>query len=432
MQLAIVVLAVFYVVKALFFRRTAQKNIIPATHLLRIWISSSLVLASTFSHATAATNAAPADLAAAVQRLQEQLDEQTKRIDRLYRAIGPQLAEMEDQAAAREKEEQEDKTLALDELARLDHEALTSLGCVNPVAAEFAAITREGALRLFDSAGKVIKEFSRQGQKCRSVAFSPNGAELLAGTESGALLVWNVASSQCAVLCTNLGRKVGRVTWLGNDRVAWGATTKYWEDDGKAVDHDKPGGAVLARDTGKTLWTFRGFVRDDFFTLAGARDGRHLAVLEIPGLPRGAFLLDGLNGEVLRTFYDEEHGSGPLSVGISPDGNTVAVGYAPWDVILWDTNSGAKRKLLDGHSNWVVSLAFSADGKQLISGAGDSTARIWDVESGKEIGRIRFPGESTYVQSVGLSPDGEIAFALVQGTLVVAKQKSAARADQKP
>ena len=80
------------------------------------------------------------------------------------------------------------------------------------------------------------------------------------------------------------------------------------------------------------------------------------------------------------------------------------MGYAPYDIILWNAQTGARQKLLKGHSNWVVSLAFSADGKRLISGAGDSTARIWDMESGKEIGRIRFPGESSYVEGVGLSP----------------------------
>ena len=206
------------------------------------------------------------------------------------------------------------------------------------------------------------------------------------------MLVWEVAKGSYVTVCTNVGRKVDRVTWLGKDRVVWGGMVKYWEDGGKPVDHDKPAGAVLDRATGQVLWTFRGFVRDDFFTLAGAQDGSRLVVQEIPGQPRGAFLLDGATGEVRHTCYDKEHGSGPLSVAISPDGKRLAVGYAPYDIILWNARTGERQKLLKGHSNWVVSLAFSADGKRLISGAGDSTARIWDVESGKEIGRIRFQG----------------------------------------
>jgi WD40 repeat protein len=97
------------------------------------------------------------------------------------------------------------------------------------------------------------------------------------------------------------------------------------------------------------------------------------------------------------------------------------VGYAPYDIIWWNAQTGARQKLLQGHSNWVVSLAFPADGKRLISGAGDSTARIWDVESGQETGRMRFQGESSYVEGVGLSPKGDIAFAVARGMLVIGK-----------
>jgi WD40 repeat protein len=144
-------------------------------------------------------------------------------------------------------------------------------------------------------------------------------------------------------------------------------------------------------------------------------------VQEIPGQPRGAFLLNGATGEVLLTCFDKENGHSPLSLALSPDSRTLAVGYAPYDIILWNARTGARQKLLKGHSNWVVSLAFSADSKRLISGAGDSTARIWDLETGKETGRLRFPGESNYVDGVGLSPRGDIAFAVARGLLVVAR-----------
>lgn len=388
---------------------------------LRLLLAACLTLAACTCIATAAAESPAPDNSSALLRLQDLLDQQTKRIDRLYNALGPHLAELEERAAEVEKQLQEDKVLALERLREVKDENLTAIGCVNPAAAEFAVLTTDGGARIFDAGGKPLKELKSPGQEITCIAFSASGSELLTGTASGALLVWDVAKGSCVTVCTNVGRKVDRVTWLGQDRVAWGSMVKYWEDGGKPVDHDKPAGAVLDRATGQVRWTFRSFVRDDFFTLAGAQDGSRLVVQEIPGQPRGAFLLDGATGEVRHTCYDKEHGSGPLSVAISSDGKLLAVGYAPCDIILWNAQTGARHKLLKGHSNWVVSLVFSADGRRLISGAGDSTARIWDVESGREIGRVRFPGESSYVEGVGLSPKGDIAFAVVRGMLVVAR-----------
>ena len=307
-------------------------------------------------------------------------------------------------------------------MANVSDEGLSSLGCENPTAAEFAIIEGDGGLRIFDAHGKTGKRLRSPGQRFTALAYSPNGTELLTGTDDGALLLWDLAKGVSFTASASVGGKVDRVTWMGNDRLVWGGRVRYRDDSGKPTNHDKPAGAVLARDSGEVLWQYRGHIRDDYFTLTGDAGRSALVILEIPGQPRGAFLLDGATGKVLKTCFDKEHGSGPLSVGISPDGKTLAVGYGPCDVILWDARTGERQKLLKGHGNWVVSLAFSSDSKRLISGAGDSTARIWDVESGKEIGRIRFKGESTYVHSVGLSPKGDVAFALTQGGhLVVAK-----------
>ena len=63
---------------------------------------------------------------------------------------------------------------------------------------------------------------------------------------------------------------------------------------------------------------------------------------------------------------------------------------------------------LDGHTNWVVALDFTDDGRTLASGAGDSTVMIWDVVTGKKMQGLntgpRF--RSTYTYVVDFSPDG--------------------------
>ena len=38
---------------------------------------------------------------------------------------------------------------------------------------------------------------------------------------------------------------------------------------------------------------------------------------------------------------------------------------------------------LNGHSDIVRSVAFSSDGKKIVSGSSDKTIRVWDADTGK-------------------------------------------------
>ena len=56
---------------------------------------------------------------------------------------------------------------------------------------------------------------------------------------------------------------------------------------------------------------------------------------------------------------------------------------------------------MTGHSNTVTSVAISSDSKYIVSGSGDKTIKIWDIESGKEIKTLN--GHSEGVYSVAIS-----------------------------
>ena len=53
----------------------------------------------------------------------------------------------------------------------------------------------------------------------------------------------------------------------------------------------------------------------------------------------------------------------------------------------------------------VYSVAFAPDGKQVLTGSSDKTARLWDAQSGKEL--RAFTGHADWVRSVAFSPDGK-------------------------
>jgi WD40 repeat protein len=61
---------------------------------------------------------------------------------------------------------------------------------------------------------------------------------------------------------------------------------------------------------------------------------------------------------------------------------------------------------LIGHADWIRSLAFSPDGKTLLSSSNDKTVRLWDVQTGQLLHLLT--GHRDRVKCAGISPDGQI------------------------
>jgi WD40 repeat protein len=69
--------------------------------------------------------------------------------------------------------------------------------------------------------------------------------------------------------------------------------------------------------------------------------------------------------------------------------------------------AGGELRRLTGHTDRVVGVSLSRDGRRALTGSADGTARLWDVETGKELRRL--PDITGEVQCVALSPDGRYA-----------------------
>jgi WD40 repeat protein len=105
------------------------------------------------------------------------------------------------------------------------------------------------------------------------------------------------------------------------------------------------------------------------------------------------------------------------SVAVSPDGGRVATGSgqplqpekeeADFSVRLWDLRSGKELQRFLGHKHWVMSVAFSPDGRRILSGSYDNTVRLWEVDGGKLLHVFR--GHTERVRSVAYAPDGRHA-----------------------
>ncbi|KAJ6571391.1 WD40-repeat-containing domain protein [Mycena capillaripes] len=103
----------------------------------------------------------------------------------------------------------------------------------------------------------------------------------------------------------------------------------------------------------------------------------------------------------------EGHTNAVNSIACSPDGRHILSGSSDNTLRIWDAESGEELgQPLEGHTGWVNSVAFSADGKYCVSGSNDGTIRIWDVDSKEQVGQP-LEGHTACVNSVSFSYGGK-------------------------
>ena len=66
------------------------------------------------------------------------------------------------------------------------------------------------------------------------------------------------------------------------------------------------------------------------------------------------------------------------ALAFSPDGKHLVSGSMDYSIRVWDIEIGMEHTILSGHAGEVNALAFSADGTTLISGSIDGTILLWD------------------------------------------------------
>ncbi len=91
------------------------------------------------------------------------------------------------------------------------------------------------------------------------------------------------------------------------------------------------------------------------------------------------------------------------AMAFTPDGKTLVSGSEDKTVQLWNTN-GAKRSTLRGHQGWITTVAFSANGEIVASGDTNKIIKIWDVDTERE--RSTLIGHKNTINALTFAPEG--------------------------
>ncbi len=98
------------------------------------------------------------------------------------------------------------------------------------------------------------------------------------------------------------------------------------------------------------------------------------------------------------------HGANISALAFSPDGKFLVTASEDATLKLWDPETGAEIRTFRGHSNIVTSFAISGDGTRMASASLDHTLRVWNTATGENLTTFKGPQPTVYLLKV--TPDG--------------------------
>ena len=337
-------------------------------------------------------------------------------------------------------------------------------------AARQAAFSPDG--RLLVTCGEdgqvIVWDFARRERlatlqrPAHMIAFSPNGRWLATGGTNGAITIWDASTWREVRVLRGHQSEITAIAFSPNAALLasasnGGAGTILWDARRWEKLRQWPGGAhygsfAFTRDQRNLIVSFGLSVHDladgkraqyqtdvtvDWVALSP--DGTHLATIDALGdvafyrfsqrpelvaqhrahqdhgrsiaySPDGTLIASGAedillwDAATLRKVARFEHPAIVWNVAFSPDGRWLVSTHGDGAVLVWDIAERERVANLSEHSRAVRAVAFAADGKRVASAGEDRTLTVWDVERGRKDAVLAH--HATRVASVAWSRDG--------------------------
>jgi WD40 repeat protein/tetratricopeptide (TPR) repeat protein len=301
-----------------------------------------------------------------------------------------------------------------------------------------ASGARDGTVKLWEiPSGKLLQTLEGHTDNVSTVSFYPVGNFLASGSRDGTIRLWrpglweksswtllktldNNVTSQYGVinrsdiksfafspdgkfLISGVEESFPPMTRAKFWEMPSGTELKIWkghEGGGKFITLS-PDGKLLAsevREMGPLYYAKSEGLPSRYPTLEGNDEKSLLPEVRVGPIN----LYEMPSGTLIKKL--EGHSQEVLSLAFSSDSKLLASGGEDQTVRLWDISSGTVVNTLTGHTGSVNTVAFSPDGTLLASGADDATIKLWAVPSGELVKTLE--GHRYAVNSVAFKPDG--------------------------
>jgi WD40 repeat protein len=282
----------------------------------------------------------------------------------------------------------------------------------SPDGKTLASASSDKTVKLWDvGTGKELRNLKGHQDRVWSVSFSPDGKTLASGSDDKTVKLWDVGTGKELKTLKGHQYSVMSVSYSPDGKTLASAsadkTVRIWE-------------VINSKET-PISQTLRGH-GDGVWAVAFSPDGKQIVS---GGRENTIRLWDGNTGKAIRTLqgYKDSvqlldystlpgHTDAVRALAYSPDGKYIVSGSYDDTLRIWNAETGKTIRTLQGHTGAVISVAFSPDGKRIVSGSSDKNLRIWDAQTGKVIATL--PGHTKAVISVAFSPDGK---RIVSGSL---------------
>lgn len=281
----------------------------------------------------------------------------------------------------------------LQRLRSLANSGPVSALAFSPDAQEIASASLDKSVNVWSVDAGTLLATIRDSEGVSSVAFMPNGKQMVYGGLNGVILINDSGADERTIRSL---KPEGSYAWQFLPAV-WSVAVS--PDGTKIASGNADGSVKIWSVSGPLLRNMK--VHDDVVTaVVYAPDGRTVA----SGSKDGAVgIIDTATGHQVARLTD--HAGQVLSVALSPDGRWIAAGGSGNTALIWNAATGRVAHVLMTGLTLVQSVAFSRDGRRLAVGGNDTRIEIWDTSSGQVVRSVA--GSSHSIRALAFSADGK-------------------------